>query len=77
MNIGELIGFMEGVKKVFGDIPVKLHIHDCTDPYAPIEKIIRIDNITASKSLSLKNVNDINEYVQIHGTIGEDQKNEI
>lgn len=74
MNIGELISFMEGVKKVFGDIPVKLHIHDCTDPYAPIDRIISIDNITASKSLSFKKVNDFNEYVQIYGVIGEEDK---
>lgn len=74
MNIGEIIEFMEGVKKVFGNIPVKLHIHDYTDPYAPVDRIIIIDNITASKSLAFKNVNDITQYVQIHGIIGEEPK---
>lgn len=74
MNIGELIAFLESIKKEFGDIEVKLHIHDCTDPYAPIERFIDIDNITANKSLTFKNANNLKQYVEIYGEVGGNHK---
>ena len=71
MNISELIAFLAGVKEEFGDIKVKLHITDRTDPYALREKLVDVDDVTASKSLSLRNTNSngIEQYVQIHGEI--------
>lgn len=56
MKLDELIEFLNKAKKEYGgDTEVNVHFTDSIDPYAVQERVLQIDNATASSSMSMKN----------------------